>query len=142
MIKFLDKKIARLNYDHGKLKQLCRAYRIYLVIFHGSQVNGNVNKESDIDVGILGDKPFIQKHFSDIVGKFSEIFNGKCDLVILNKAESLIAYQVAVKGIPLYEVNKGIFAEFQTMSISRYQDAVKFRRLEKQYLKTAIQRMK
>ena len=129
-----------LHYDQKKLKALCKKSALQLVILHGSYAAGHVHKESDVDIGILIWKSKTKKSRLNLVHDFCEIFGDKCDLVILNNVESMIAFQTAMKGIPLYEARKGIFSEFKTTAISRYQDAAKFRQVEKRYIQMATER--
>ena len=140
MIKINENIKSNLKYDHTKLRKLCEKFALKLVILHGSYATGHVHKESDIDIGILFSADKIKKFRSRLVHEFCELFTDKCDIVILNNVESMIVFQTVMKGIPLYEAKTGTFAEFQTTAISRYQDAAKFRRLEKRYLQLAIER--
>ncbi len=130
-----------LNYNKNNLKELCQRYKLSLVILHGSSAKGTVTANSDIDIGILGDRSVIKEKYFDILRDFSLIFGDKFDPVFLNGAEAMINYHVAVNGIPLYENIKGLFNLFKLAAISRYIDTKKFRLLEKQYLKSVIQKM-
>jgi predicted nucleotidyltransferase len=131
----------KLNYDRDKLRRLCKRYGLRLVILHGSFATGHVRKESDIDIGILGKAESLRKNYFDIVARLSGLLGETCDPVILNNSETMIVYQVAIKGIPLYEARKGLFAEFKMSAISRYQDAAKFHLLEKVYLQSVINKV-
>ena len=135
----LNKNIV--SFDREKLNDLCRRYDLKLVILHGSYATGRKRKKSDIDIAILGRSKMINENYLEIIGKFSGLFGDNCDLAFLNNTESMIVYQAAIKGIPLYEAEKGGFADFKTTAISTYQDAKKFRELEKHYLRSALRRM-
>ncbi|MBI3616964.1 MAG: nucleotidyltransferase domain-containing protein [Candidatus Omnitrophica bacterium] len=142
MIKFADHHFEpELKYSRRELRKLCEKHDLRLVILHGSRVLGKLHKESDIDIGILAGAGSPGKCIFDIQADFTDLFGERCDLVILNHAESMIVYQVAVKGAVLYESRKGLFADYKTTAITRYQDARKFRALERQYLKDVIERM-
>ena len=127
----------KINYDQEKLKQVCETYGLVLVILHGSRVSGILHKESDVDIAILGNSKVILKSRLEVLSRLSDVFGDNVDVVFLNHAESMITYQVALKGVALYESSKGLFATFKTTAISRYQDANKFRSLERQYLDSA-----
>ena len=135
----LNKNIV--SFDRGKLNDLCRRYDLKLVVLHGSCATGRKRKKSDIDIAILGRSEKLKGNHLEIIGKFSGLFGDSCDLAFLNNAESMIVYQTAMKGIPLYEAEKGCFAEFKTTAISTYQDTKKFRELEKLYLRNIARRM-
>ena len=128
-----------LKIDKKKIEEFSRKYQLLLLILHGSHVKGTNNKQSDIDLGLLGSSTKImRKKYLDIFSDLADIFGDKADPAILNNAEPLITYQTALNGQPLYEKRKGLFQEFKLQSISRYQDAKKFRELEKAYIKRAV----
>jgi len=134
MIKLSDEFL----FDRQKINEFCKRQSIDLLILHGSYATGNVRKESDIDIGVLVGGELSKNEYWDIISKLTDILGDKCDCVLLNGAESMISFQTATNGVPLYERKKGLFDDFFTTSISRYQDAVKFRNLEKEYLHTHI----
>ncbi|KAF0134362.1 MAG: hypothetical protein FD145_742 [Candidatus Saganbacteria bacterium] len=126
------------KFNQEMIDELCGKHKVNLLVLHGSFVTGKTTPESDIDVGILGDAKYISKHHLDIISDFSRIFGDSFDPVFLNGAESMITYQVGMRGVPLYEGKKGDFTSFKTTAISRYMDAKKFRDLEKKYIQNAI----
>lgn len=132
---------SELKYNRRKLWKLCKKHDLRLVILHGSRVLGKLHKESDIDIGILAESGSLGKRIFEMQADFTDLFGERCDLVVLNNAESMIVYQVAVKGAVLYESRKGLFAGYKTTAITRYQDARKFRDLERKYLQDVIGRM-
>ena len=121
-----------------KIVKLCRRHNIVLMILHGSHARGRAHRSSDIDVGILLAKKIDSERYLGLLHDFGEIFGDGFDPVILNGAEPLISYQVAIHGKPLYEQRKGAFASFQVQAVSRYLDSKKFRDLEKIYIKRAV----
>jgi len=130
-----------LKYRKEDLKNLCQKYDLSLVILHGSYAKGVNTPKSDIDVGFLGESGIIKEKYFDIVSDFSSIFGDKFDPVFINGAEAMITYHIALNGIPLYEKTKGLFNSFKVGALARYLDTKKFRILEKQYIKSAIERM-
>jgi len=128
--------------DKKEFNGVCRKYNLSLVILHGSYAKSAATPGSDIDVGLLGDPGIIKEKYFDILRDFASIFGDKFDPVFLNGAEAMITYQVAINGIPLYEKSRGMFNIFKLGAMARYQDTGKFRILEKQYIKSAIKRMR
>jgi predicted nucleotidyltransferase len=128
----------RIKVPKKKMAALCKKHRIILMVLHGSHARGRANRQSDVDIGILTGAKIDSEQYLDFLHYFSEIFGDQFDPVILNGAEPLITYQVAIHGKPLFEQRKGAFASFQVQAISRYQDSRKFRELEKIYIKRAI----
>lgn len=137
------KNVMQILSCHKKedFKKLCQKYDLSLVILHGSYANGTNTARSDIDVGFLGKPDTIKEKYFDILGDFSSIFGDKFDPVFINGAESMITYHIAINGIPLYEKTKGVFNIFKIGALARYMDTKKFRILEKQYVKSVIQRV-
>lgn len=128
-----------VDYDKEKLIKVSQKYKLSLVILHGSYAKGVVLKESDIDIAVLGESgSFFKEKYFDIVADLTEIFGEKCDPVFLNGAEALLAYYIALSGIPLYEKEKGTFNIFKVSAIARYMDTKKFRLLEKSYIKSLL----
>ncbi len=130
--------MTNLKIDKEKLENLCRKYKIQLIILHGSYARGNASGKSDIDIGILSREKLDFDSRFNVLNDFGEIFGDKFDPVFLNGAEPLISYQVAIHGKPLFEETEGIFQRFQIQAIARYMDSKKFRIMEKLYLKRAI----
>lgn len=127
--------------DKEKLENLCRNYNIQLIVLHGSYARGNARGKSDIDIGILSREKFDLNKQLNILNDFGEVFGDKFDPVLLNDAEPLISYQVALHGKPLFEEKEGIFQRFRIQAIARYMDLKKFRIMEKSYLKRSIGKM-
>lgn len=130
-----------LNYNKANFKKACQKYNLSLVILHGSYAKDVATSKSDIDVGFLGEPNVIKEKYLDILRDFSDFFGDKFDPIFINGAEPMITYHVAINGIPLYEKTKGLFNSFKVSALARYNDTKKFRLLEKQYIKSAIQRM-
>ena len=130
--------MTNLKIDKEKLENLCRKYKIQLIILHGSYARGNANGKSDIDIGILSREKLDLDNRLNVLSDFGEVFGDKFDPVFLNGAEPLISYQVAIHGKPVFEETEGIFQRFQIQAIARYMDSKKFRIMEKLYLKRAI----
>lgn len=128
----------RVKVPQKKIAALCKKHRVILMILHGSQARGHANRQSDVDIGILTAAKIESEQYPELLNDFSEVFGDQFDPVILNGAEPLITYQVAIHGKPLFEERKGVFASFQVQAVSRYQDSRKFRELEKIYIKRAI----
>lgn len=133
--------MSNLHYNKEEFNNLCEKYNLFLVVLHGSYAKGIVTPKSDIDVGFLGAADIIKGKYFEILKDFSAIFGDRFDPVFMNGAEAMIIYQIAINGIPLYEKTKGFFNYFKVSAIARYFDTKKFRVLEKEYIKSAIQKM-
>lgn len=117
---------------------LCRKYDLKLLVLHGSYAKGLATKDSDIDLGILGNSSStIKDRYHEILADLIAIFGDKADPAFLNNAESMITYHVALNGKPLFEEKPGVFNNFRAGAIGRYLDTKKFRLLEAQYVRDA-----
>lgn len=132
------KTAPKIPYDQVKLNEVCSKYGISLVVLHGSQARGFSRNDSDVDIALLGEGRVFKKKYFEILRELSQVFGEQLDVVILNNAESMIVHQVALNGIVLYQKKEGFFSDFKTTAVSRYQDAFKFRQLEKYFLKQKI----
>jgi len=130
-----------LERKRDNLMQACQEYGLSLVVLHGSYAKGIPAANSDIDIGLLGDDKIIKEKYFEILKDFASIFGDKFDPVFMNGAEAMILYHIAINGIPLFERRKGLFNSFKLAAIARYMDTKKFRQLERQYIKSAIERM-
>lgn len=120
------------NVDPQKLAKLCRSFSLRLVILFGSAVSRATNAESDIDIGIVSEKPHITAEYEiSLVKAVSQLFkSGKVDIVVLNHADSLLLFQVATHGLLLYEKKQGQFNDFKVEAFKRHNDGRKFYRLD------------
>lgn len=132
--------ICTINYDEDELRIICEKYSLSLVILHGSFAKGTSTPKSDIDVGLLGDSRAVNKNYFGILEGLASIFGDKLDPVFINGAESMITRNVALNGVPLYERTKGLFNSFKVTAIARYMDTKKFRILEKQYIRSVVEK--
>lgn len=130
--------MKNFQFDQKKIEEICQENGIKLLILHGSYAKGQQKHDSDIDVGILGEEKIDHDAYHRILNDFLDVFGEKFDPAFLNNAEPLICYYTALSGKPLFEKNKGDFAEFKVQSIARYNDTKKFRDLEKFYIKRAV----
>ncbi|MBM3253828.1 MAG: nucleotidyltransferase domain-containing protein [Candidatus Omnitrophica bacterium] len=133
--------MGALNYNKEIFNKLCEKYNLSLVILHGSYAKGSITSKCDIDIGFLGEPKIITERYFDILRDFSSVFGDKFDPVFLNGTEAMIVYRVAINGKPLYEKTRGLFNSFKVAALARYMDTRKFRILERQYIKSAIQKM-
>ena len=100
ILKFSIKKLSRTLVD----KFSC----IEILYLFGSSRDGEVKKGSDIDVGIFINSSVLKKN--PLIGLEIEVYLQellKCsvDVVIMNKANSILRYEVLSTGKRIYEKN-------------------------------------
>lgn len=143
MIKF--KKITHdpVQYFDKLGSCLAQNQEILLVYLFGSYATGKVGPLSDIDIAILLDNPIWEKQKLkkklQLISDISDILKtDEVDLVILNEAPNLLAYQVVSDGKLLYESDTALRVEFETRTISTYLDFKPFLEVQWQNAKRKI----
>lgn len=112
-----------------------RAAGVRLLVLFGSAARGHARPGSDVDLGVLvdgdGRDPWeVVEAVAGAVGAGSEP-----DIVVLDEADPLLLYEVAVDGRPLFETEPGTFEAFRVRAIGRYLDTAWIRRLEAEALR-------
>jgi len=124
----------------------CRQRGIKLAVLFGSRAQGKAGPDSDWDIALLLEKRFLPGQVREW-GKMkrtlvrdlcSFLETSKVDLALLNRASPLLRYQVARTGYPLYQKNRGNFAEFVSLALRQHEDARRFYEAEAVYLKKSI----
>jgi len=77
-----------------RLAEVVRHHGIRLLLVHGSHVKGGVHAQSDLDLGVQLEDPDATSLFQ-LVADLQALFPGhQVDLVTLNRADPLLAWQV------------------------------------------------
>ena len=105
---------------------------VILAYLFGSTVRGDAGRLSDVDIGVLLDEKLSKKDRFDLELKLISdiailIKKNKIDLIILNEAPLLLAYNIIKSGIILKSDEKER-VKFETKILSMYLD-------EKYYIK-------
>jgi predicted nucleotidyltransferase len=123
-----------------QLRQLFAAHGVVLAYLFGSQAEGKAGPLSDVDIAVLlGPQVERERWFQtqlDLIGELMSLFHrNDVDVVILNEATPLLAYQVARYGQVIYEDEATRPAvDFAVYAVSRYADTAPLRRLKRRYL--------
>lgn len=129
-----------MNLPNDELKSFCLKYKISLLILFGSYGTAKFNNNSDVDLAVIGeDLGLIKLNQMDILNELAKIFNNReIDLIVLNYADSLLKFNIANDGKPIYEKEKGLFQIFQVRAMSEHNDGQKFYQLDKEYIDNYI----
>ena len=131
-----------------ELKALFIKHGVVLAYLFGSQAEGKTTPLSDIDLAVLfrSNIPASQRFRAqiDLIGDCGHVFHrNDVDVIVLNEAPPLLAYNVVKFGRALYEDPKTRpLVDFVTYTLSRHADTIPFRRLQHQYLFDRIRRHK
>lgn len=120
--------------------RFCEDHGISLAVLFGSMADGRGRPDSDIDLAVVVDVPrstladagFGRRLMRDVI---EFIGTSEVDLVILNRADPLLRYQVACGGKPLYESSPGTFASFCSLAVRQREDSRVFDKAVDRYLR-------
>jgi predicted nucleotidyltransferase len=125
-------RVSMITYEKELTEYLSNKDSIILAYLFGSTVRGDTGRLSDVDIGILLDEKLSKKDCFDLELKIiSEIAalikKNKIDLVVLNEAPLLLAYNIIKNGIIL-KSDETERVKYETKVLSMYMD-------EKYYIK-------
>lgn len=124
----------------ASLETVCHQYGVSLVVLFGSQVTGLARDDSDVDLGVLLDcYPLVpETELALIRDLVHATRSGNLDLTILNQADPLLGYHVALRGIPVYEREPHTFDRYRLRAWKRFIDTARFRRLEDDFIQAFL----
>ena len=118
-----------------KLTQIARKYGLNLIVLFGSYAARRLLKqESDIDIAIRTTRRLTAEEEIALISQLSLLFPAEIDITFLNEADSVLVYEIARDGIPLYEQNPDSFIEFQLYATKVSEDEQRYRELAKEYV--------
>lgn len=109
----------------------------------GSYSTDNATILSDLDIGILLKTDTGKDKYSELLLDISSdlvrlLKMDNIDLVILNRANPILKYEVATKGTAIFEREKEILDNFKIKSLKYYMDTKKFRNLYQKSIKNFL----
>src|SRR5262245_15025018 len=123
----------------GRLADLERVNpSIELVVLFGSTAKGRTRSRSDLDIAMRGDEPLDLDALYVVLAP--RLGTERLDMVDLRTAGSVLAFEVARHGRPLYERDAGAFRRFQALASRRYCDTAKLRRAQQRTIHVFLER--
>lgn len=117
-----------------QLEHLFRHRPVQLAYLFGSQATGHTHVDSDVDIAVLlndgltGDERFAER--LSLIGTLSQVFHtDNVDVVLLNEASPLLAYEALRSGVLLYCVEENVRVAFQVRTLRVYVDTAPLRHL-------------
>lgn len=92
---------------------------VELIVLFGSLVRGQARTDSDADIGILGGGFWQQL---ELGGAIASELGREPHVVDLKAAPTVLAYEIAKTGVPLYERERFSWARFGARAASAYFD--------------------
>jgi uncharacterized protein len=116
------------------LQCLFQQHPVRLAYLFGSQATRRTHPGSDVDVAVLFDESLTSdERFAErlrLLGDLSCIFStDHVDLVMLNEAPPLLAYETLRHGVLLYCADAQTRNEFQVRTLRTYEDTIPLRRI-------------
>jgi len=103
-----------------KLLEIIKKYDLKLLLLFGSQANGQIHKESDVDLAFLSEKKLSFKDEILLNTEFCNIFRtNRVDTVDLKKADPLLKHEIAKNYQLLYGTKEDLF-EFKALAFKNY----------------------
>lgn len=131
--------------DGTQIKRVADRYQLDLIVLFGSYARGTARPDSDMDVAVRTTRPDYAQRDPDaealwemhLFADLSAILKPPegLDLVVLNRADSTLLYEVARYGFPFYQREAGSFHQFRSYAARRFYDDAKFRRWRWENLK-------
>ena len=114
----MDRKLKRFFQKNHK--------NINLAYLFGSYAKGRITPLSDVDVAVLlNDKSDPKVYFDiqlDLSGRLSSYLKKEVEVVILNRADPRLSYQVIKYGEIVFEKNPNLKANFERKALNIYFD--------------------
>jgi predicted nucleotidyltransferase len=111
---------------------------IELVVLFGSVARGQARSRSDLDIAVRGDGPVDLDALYLVLAP--RLGTDRLDLVDLRVAGSVLGFEVARHGQPLFERVPGAFRSFQALASGRYCDTAKLRRAQQRAIHVFLER--
>ena len=127
-----------IQFDEKRLKQIARAQGLDLIVLFGSQATGRARPDSDIDMAarLRPGHTLTPDRKSRLAAALAAVFPAaEVDVTILNEAGSMLLFEVATSGRPLFERRPLLYWQFQSYAARRYDDDHKYRLPRAAYLK-------
>ena len=143
MIKFKKIEHNVENLFPAAIKILKEDKAINVAYLFGSYAKGKASPLSDIDIALLLDEAFPSNNYFDkrleLHPKIAKILKtDEIDLVILNQASPVLAYNILKNGKVLFTKNQNSKVRFETKVISQYLDTQKMRTLNLNRMKQRL----
>jgi uncharacterized protein len=102
----------------------------------GSVVKGNKKEPGDIDIAVLLDKCHLQSFpIPSLISEFEKAVDCRVDVVVLNRADEILKYEVRRSGKLIFERSPGISKKVEIQGRKSYED---FLHLHKRYVQKVL----
>lgn len=107
----------------NKIAEIAESFNdIEAVYLFGSQAEKRANENSDIDIGVLLKEDTSKKIKVELYKEFVKAGLDKIDLVVLNRASYLLAFEVVKNNNLIYKKENFDAASYQSLVIKKFLD--------------------
>lgn len=111
------------------IKELAVKYDLKLVMLFGSASRDTEQKNSDIDIAILGNSNFYEKDYSKFLydmAKIEDVEKREIEVVPISDRNPILLKNIFDGGIPLYIKNQTEYQKIRNWARFSYEDNAKF----------------
>ena len=124
-----------MQLSKGKLKKIAKKYGLNLVVLFGSSVTSpKLKPPGDIGLAVRKTTVLASEEEISLIEELSLIFPQEIDVTFINEADSVLIYEIARDGEPLYEAEPYGFLNFQIYATKVSEDDRRYRELTKKYV--------
>lgn len=119
-----------------KIEQICRDFRVSILLLFGSQVSGKTTKESDIDLAFAGDHSLTFEEESQFNAELQAVFGEpRVETIDLYKTNPLLKKRIFDGHTPLYLENYFLYHTLASYALKSYIETKHLRDNVERYLK-------
>lgn len=120
------------------LEEICKKYKLSLILMHGSQVTGKVHVKSDTDIAVMQKADSKDLDILSLYRDFMAFFKtDKIDITNITHANPLLAFAVARKS-KLLSGSKDDYDSFARTAFFKYNDYKPYLKMEADFVKERI----
>ena len=125
--------------EQKQIDKIGQQYHLKLGLIYGSFAKGKNRKDSDLDIGVLGEKLLDFKTILELSYEFTRIFKGiEVNVKSLHQVDPFFRYQVMRNSILIYG-KPFDYHNFKTYAFRAYVDSKDLLRLEKILIQKTFQ---
>lgn len=93
---------------------------VKFALIFGSHARGKARSGSDLDLAVYFNRPPVGLEHLDLLSELSDLAGQEVDLVVLNRASSLLRHQVLKHRIPLCIKEQSVYTRFREKVMTDY----------------------
>ncbi|MFZ2975540.1 MAG: nucleotidyltransferase domain-containing protein [Candidatus Moraniibacteriota bacterium] len=117
--------------------KIAKKHKLKLVVIFGSFASGKNRKDSDLDMGVIGEKEISFEKQIVLTNELSQIFKKDIDLSVLNRANPLLLFEASRNAVLVYGENSEL-AKFKLYAFRVYNDYAPYFKIENELNKRLI----